>query len=59
MTGVQTCALPIFSGGAAPERVAEAFGVHLEASDGEPGFDTIGGLIAHVPAAIRIGYANA
>ena len=35
------------SGGAAPERVAEAFGVHLEASDGEAGFDTIGGLIAH------------
>ena len=92
MTGVQTCALPIYefgrvaglitiedvleqivgeiedefdiaedegdifglsdrtyrvSGDTSIERVAEAFGVALNRTDGESAFDTIGGLIAH------------
>ncbi|MBX3586055.1 MAG: CBS domain-containing protein [Ramlibacter sp.] len=35
------------SGDTSIERVAEAFGVDLNRSDGEDRFDTIGGLIAH------------
>ncbi|WP_367066306.1 transporter associated domain-containing protein [Oryzisolibacter sp. LB2S] len=35
------------SGGASVERVAEAFGVPLQASDPDAHFDTIGGLLTH------------
>lgn len=35
------------SGDTPIERVAEAFGVRIDPSDGEHAFDTIGGLIAH------------